>query len=60
VYTESTKTFQSISFPSTGGAAASTVVNGINDHGSIVGFYTPPGQNPMFSAIGFVGSPGAA
>jgi hypothetical protein len=58
VYTEISKTFQSIDFPSTGGAPVSTVVNGINDHGAIVGFYTPAGQNPMFSAIGFVGMPG--
>jgi hypothetical protein len=48
-YDTGTKAFHAINVPK----STSTVVNGLNDHGWIVGFYTAPNKD----TIGFVGKP---
>jgi len=48
-YSIRTRTFEPINVPH----STSTVVNGVNDHGWIVGFYTAPNKD----TIGFVAKP---
>ncbi len=48
-YNLATHAFRNVSVP----GSTSTVVNGVNDHDWIVGFYTAPNKN----TIGFVGKP---
>lgn len=49
MYNTKTKAFHMVSVPN----SSSTVVNGVNDHGWIVGFYTTPNKN----TVGFAGKP---
>jgi hypothetical protein len=48
-YDTGTKVFQAVNVPK----STSTVINGLNDHGWIAGFYTAPNKD----TIGFVGKP---